>query len=62
MDGHGTSPGGRCEGNPDPSEVSSLRKLRVFSKQYNLLTRNVLHHDYGDVYVAIKLFAFYDVV
>ena len=30
MDGHGTSPGGRCEGIPDPSEVSSLGKLSVF--------------------------------
>ncbi len=25
-------PSGRCEGSPDPSEVSSLRKLSVFSK------------------------------
>jgi len=32
LDGHGTSPMGRCEGNPEPSEVSSLGKLRVFSK------------------------------
>jgi len=32
MDGHGTSPLGRCEGIPDPSEVSSLGKLSVFSK------------------------------
>ena len=32
MDGHGTSPEGRCEGIPDPSEVSSPGKLSVFSK------------------------------
>jgi len=32
MDGHGTSPIRRCEGSPDPSEVSSLGKLSVFSK------------------------------
>jgi hypothetical protein len=32
LDGHGTSPKGRCEGSPEPSEVSSLGKLRVFSK------------------------------
>jgi hypothetical protein len=32
MDGHGTSPLGRCEGRPDPSEVSSLGKLSVFSQ------------------------------
>jgi hypothetical protein len=31
MDGHGTSPKGRCEGIPDPSEVSTLGKLNVFS-------------------------------
>ena len=28
MDGHGTSPKERCEGIPDPSEVSKLGKLR----------------------------------
>ncbi len=32
LDGHGTSPEGRCEGSPQPSEVSSLGKLCVFSK------------------------------
>jgi hypothetical protein len=32
LDGHGTSPKGRCEGSLEPSEVSSLGKLRVFSK------------------------------
>jgi len=32
LDGHGTSPVGRCEGSPEPSEVFSLGKLRVFSK------------------------------
>ena len=37
MDGHGTSPLGRCEGIPDPSEVSSLGKLSVFLISYNLI-------------------------
>jgi len=32
LDGHGISLKGRCEGSPEPSEVSSLGKLRVFSK------------------------------
>ena len=32
LDGHGTYPKGRCEGSPEPSEVSSLGKLSVFSK------------------------------
>ncbi len=40
MDGHGTSPMGRCEGSPDPSEVSSLGKLSVFLILNNLITRN----------------------
>jgi hypothetical protein len=40
MDGQGTSPRGRCEGIPDPSEVSTLGKLRVFLISYNLITRN----------------------
>jgi hypothetical protein len=31
MNGHGTFPEGRCEGIPDPSEVSSLGKLRGIS-------------------------------
>jgi hypothetical protein len=38
LDGHGTSPKGRCEDSPDPSEVSSLGKLRVFLISYNLIT------------------------
>ena len=40
MDGHGTSPLGRCEEIPDPSEVSSLGKLSVFLISYNLITLN----------------------
>jgi hypothetical protein len=40
MDGQGRSPRGRCEGIPDPSEVSTLGKLRVFLISYNLITRN----------------------
>jgi len=40
MDGHGTSPEGRCEEIPDPSEVSSLGKLSVFLISYNLITLN----------------------
>ncbi len=40
MDGHGTSPIGRCEGIPDPSEVSTLGKLSVFLISYNLITHN----------------------
>jgi hypothetical protein len=32
LDGHGTSPNGRCEGSPESSEVSTLGKLSVFSK------------------------------
>jgi len=40
MDRHGTSPKGRCEGIPDPSEVSSLGKLSVFLISYNLITLN----------------------
>jgi hypothetical protein len=32
LDGHGASPGGRCEGSLKSSEVSSLGKLSVFSK------------------------------
>jgi len=31
---------GRCEGIPDPNEVSSLRKLSVFLTSYNLITLN----------------------
>jgi hypothetical protein len=46
MDGHGTSPKGRGEGIPDPSEVSSLGKLNVFMKSYNLI---VLIDDNSDL-------------
>jgi len=45
MDGHGTSPKGRCEGIPDPSEVSSLGKLSVFLISYNLITLNNINTD-----------------
>ncbi len=45
MDGHGTSPKGRCEGSPDPSEVSSLGKLSVFLISYNLIIRNDINAD-----------------
>jgi hypothetical protein len=31
LDGHGTYPIGRCEESPEPSEVSTLGKLSVFS-------------------------------
>jgi hypothetical protein len=47
MDGHGTSPCGRCEGIPDPSEVSTLGKLSVFLISYNLITRNDINTDLG---------------
>jgi hypothetical protein len=45
MDGHGTSPKERCEGRPDPSEVSSLGKLSVFLISYNLITLNDIDTD-----------------
>jgi len=45
MDGHGTSPKGRCEGIPDPSEVFSLGKLSVFLISYNLITLNDINTD-----------------
>jgi hypothetical protein len=45
MDGHGTSPLWRCEGIPDPSEVSSPGKLSVFLISYNLMTLNDLSTD-----------------
>jgi hypothetical protein len=45
MDGHGTSPKGRCEGIPDPSEVSTLGKLSVFLISYNLINLNDLNMD-----------------
>ncbi|MCK4932340.1 MAG: hypothetical protein KAT01_09245, partial [Candidatus Aminicenantes bacterium] len=44
-DGHGTSPEGRCEESPDPSEVSSLGKLSVFLISYNLITLNDFNTD-----------------
>jgi len=45
MDGYGTSPCGRCEGIPDPSEVSSLGKLSVFLISYNLITLDDINTD-----------------
>jgi len=45
MDGHGTSHKGRCEGIPDPSEVSSLGKLSVFLISYILITLNDVKMD-----------------
>jgi hypothetical protein len=49
MDGHGTSPMGRCEGIPDPSEVSSPGKLSVFLISYNLITLNDIYHQSSNV-------------
>jgi hypothetical protein len=46
MDEHGTSPLWRCEGIPDPSEVSSLGKLSVFLISYNLIIRNVGYYSF----------------
>ena len=46
MDGHGTSPLERCEGSPDPSEVSSLGKLSVFLISYNRINRNDIETDW----------------
>jgi hypothetical protein len=43
--GHGTSPKGRCEGSPEPSEVSSLGKLSVFLISYNLINRIDINTD-----------------
>jgi hypothetical protein len=45
MDGHGTSPLGRCEEIPDPSEVSLLGKLSVYLMSYNLIIRNNTNTD-----------------
>jgi len=45
LGGHGTSPKGRFEDSSDPSEVSSLGKLRVFLISYNLITRNDITAD-----------------
>jgi hypothetical protein len=45
MDRYGTSPMGRCEGIPNPREVSSLGKLSVFLISYNLITQNDLNTD-----------------
>jgi len=47
MDGHGTSPKGRCDGIPDPNEVSSLGKLSVFLISYNLIARKNISTDFG---------------
>jgi hypothetical protein len=46
MDGHGASPKGRCEGIPDPREVSALGKLSVFLISYNLINRNDTKTDF----------------
>jgi hypothetical protein len=54
MDGHGTSPRGRCEGIPDPSEVSSPGKLRVFLISYNLITLKNIITDWEMFYSSIK--------
>jgi hypothetical protein len=45
LGGHGTSPPGRCEEGPDPSEVSSLGKLSVFLISYNLIILNDINTD-----------------
>jgi hypothetical protein len=45
MDGHGTSSKGRCEGIPDPSEVSSPGKLSVFLILYNLIILSSVSRD-----------------
>lgn len=45
MDGHGTSPRGRCEGIPDPNEVSTLGKPSVFSISYDLITLDSISAD-----------------
>ncbi len=36
---------GRCEGRPDPSEISSPGKLSVFLISYNLITLNNINAD-----------------
>ncbi len=36
---------GRCEGSPDPSEVSSLGKLSVFLILHNLITQKYINTD-----------------
>jgi len=52
MDGHGTSPKGRCEGILDPSEVSSLGKLSVFSNN-QLGHSNIVQHGFKDATMLI---------
>ncbi len=37
----------RCKGGLDPSEVSSLGKLSVLSKPYNLISRNAIQRDFS---------------
>jgi hypothetical protein len=54
MDGHGTSPKGRCEGIPNPSEVSSPGKLRVFLILYNLITLNDTDKDLEMLPVGVE--------
>jgi hypothetical protein len=54
MDGHGTSPKGRCEGIPDPSKVSSPGKLRVFLILYNLITLNDTDKDLEMLPVGVE--------
>jgi len=58
MDGHGTSPKGRCEGVPDPSEVSTLGKLCVFLISYNLITRIDFNTDLKMLLPSMPLFQF----
>jgi hypothetical protein len=43
---------GRCEGIPDPSEVSTLGKLRVFLISYNLITRSDINTDLEMLFTA----------
>jgi hypothetical protein len=45
---------GRCEGSPDPSEVSSLGKLSVFLISYNLITLNDILTDLGMQPVGVE--------
>ena len=58
MDGQGTSPLGRCEGIPDPSEVSSPGKLSVFLISYNLINRNDINTDLGMLHTEHLLLNF----
>jgi hypothetical protein len=43
---------GRCEGIPDPSEVSTLGKLSVFLISYNLITRSDINTDLEMLFTA----------